>query len=229
MCARINQQLSGADLTRYFDPINGLISEQLKFNLAPTQTIAAITETSPRLLEHYRWGLIPSWAKDLSIGRHMFNARSETAASKPSFRAAFRRRRCVVPVAGFFEWTGPTGARQPLYIYRTDGHPMALAGLWERNEALDVISCTILTTSPNQMMSRIHNRMPVVLEHDRLDEWLDSGNSDTDALQSMLVAPPEETLTYHPVHPRMGNARINDPSIIKRLIDFEEWLAGKPS
>ena len=219
MCARLNQQLSNADLSRYFDPIHGQMPEQLKFNMAPTQNVGAITETNPRVLRQYRWGLIPSWARDVTIGRRMFNARSETLAGKPSFRRAFRYRRCIVPVAGFFEWTGPAGHRQPLYIHRADGHPMALAGLWERNEDLRAMSCAIVTTSPGEMMSRVHDRMPVILEQNQWNEWLDPRNSDTDALQSMLVAAAEDTLAYHPVHPRMGNSRINEPSVIERLID----------
>ena len=216
MCARLNQQISSADIRSLFDVVGDVTGDLTpKYNTAPTQTVTAITGISPRTIGEYRWGLIPFWAKDSNIGRRMFNARSETLDSKPSFRAAFRSRRCLIPAAGFYEWMGRTGKRQPVYVYRTDGQPLAIAGLWEKNENLGVTSCTIVTTAPNQMMSRIHNRMPVIVEEERWDEWLDPSADDIEVFQSILVAPTADTLTLHPVHPRMGNPRFNEPSAIE--------------
>ena len=216
MCARLNQKLTTAELTRGINNLVDIpVDATLRFNTAATQTILAVTGVNPRMLGEYRWGLIPFWARDINIGRRMFNARSETIATKPAFRAAFRSRRCLVPVAGFYEWTGPKGSRQPMYIYRADGEPMAIAGLWEENDSLGVTSCTIATTEPNEMMSKIHNRMPVILEEDRWDEWLAPDSDDVEGLQSMLVAPPEDVLNFHPVHPRMGNANFNEAAAIE--------------
>ncbi len=216
MCARFNQKITSTEIQRFFEAAGDVFDElTARINTAPTQSVLAISGVNPRILGEYRWGLIPFWSKDINFGRRTFNARSETIATKPAFRAAFRSRRCLVPVAGFYEWTGPKGSRQPMYICRADGKPMAIAGLWEENETLGVTSCTIATTESNETMSEIHSRMPVVLEEDRWDEWLASDSDDLEGLQSMLVAPPEHVLAFHPVHPRMGNTNFDEAAAIE--------------
>ena len=135
------------------------------------------------------WGLIPSWAKDPSIGARLINARAETAHEKPSFRAAFRRRRCLIPSDGFYEWQRTASGKQPYYIIMQDGGPFAFAGLWEQWEGADgsvVESCTILTTVPNEVVEPLHNRMPVIVAPEDYDEWLGTGRDATIREQSAL-------------------------------------------
>lgn len=157
------------------------------------------------------WGLVPSWSKDRSIGPRLINARSETAAEKPAFRSAFARRRCVVPVSGFYEWQKrEEGPKQPYYIYRADGEPLLFAGLWERwgkdDEILDTF--TILTTEPNEMMSAVHDRMPCVLEREEVELWC--GEYGNDSTRNLLRSAADGVLTMHPVSTRVNNARKNN-------------------
>mgnify|MGYP001587732260 FL=1 len=165
-----------------------------------------------RLLGTARWGLVPSWAKDPAIGDRMFNARAETVADKPSFRAAFRRRRCLVAVDGFYEWgpgpTTPTGrpSRQPWFIHRADGHPLVLAGLWERRVD-EPRTCSIITVPANGDLSPVHHRMPAVLESDEWDAWLDADDPNRSELESLLAPAADGTLSRHPVDRRVNNAR----------------------
>ena len=173
MCARYNLRSSPQALAEYFEtaPLEPPVTLPLpNFNVAPTQQAPVVVD-EPRRFEVMRWGLIPFWSKDPRIGRRTINARAETVAEKPSFRAAFRTRRCLVPADGFYEWTGPRGKRQPLNIHRADGQPLALAGLWESHDEFGP-TFTIITTAPNAYMSTIHNRMPVVLEPGDWDAWL---------------------------------------------------------
>jgi len=150
-----------------------------KYNLAPTQEIAVITVNSPRTLRQMRWGLVPSWAKDLSIGSKMINARAETLLEKPSFRTAVRRRRCLIPTEGFYEWRQTGGRKQPMYIHLKSGEPFAFAGLWEewRSPEGEVVrSCSIITVEPNELMATIHNRMPAILQNEAEEAlWLEGG------------------------------------------------------
>ena len=147
-----------------------------------------------------RWGLVPFWANDPRIGRRTINARAETVAEKPSFRAAFRARRCLVPADGFYEWTGPRGKRQPLNIHRADGQPLALAGLWESHDEFGP-TFTIITTAPNAYMSAIHNRMPVVLEPGDWDAWLAADDEDP-AWRAALLRPAADRADRLPRQPR---------------------------
>ena len=180
---------------------------QPRFNVAPTQPIAVvrISPDSPsptRELSPLRWGLVPSWAKDPSIGNRMINARSETVAEKPAFRTAFRRRRCLIPADGFFEWQRQGKAKQPFFIQMKDERPFAMAGLWETWEGPDhsaIESCTILTTQPNELMKPIHDRMPVILPAHAYDEWLDPEQTDPAALQKLLVSCDARQMKTHPV------------------------------
>lgn len=188
-----------------------------RYNIAPTQAVPAIIQhpDGQRELTFFQWGLVPSWAKDPSIGTKMINARAETLAEKPSFRTAYKRRRCLLPADGFFEWTGPQGAREPHFIHRADGKPMALAGLYEYWEGVDgaLQTCTIVTTAASDWMARLHDRMPVILEHDDYASWLDLSTR-PEALQ-VLLAPGSVELAEHLVPKAVGNPRFDDPSVVQ--------------
>ncbi len=188
-----------------------------RYNIAPTQPIAAIRldQAGERDLTFFRWGLIPSWAKDIKIGSRMINARSETVAEKPSFRAAFKRRRCLIPADGFYEWQKRNGGKQPMFIHPAEGEerPFALAGLWELWRDADggtLQSCTILTTSPNELMAPIHNRMPVIIEPEDYDLWLDPEPNPEQGLHLLRPYPAEKMAAY-PVSTLVNNPR-NDVS-----------------
>jgi putative SOS response-associated peptidase YedK len=178
-----------------------------------------------RLLMSFRWGLIPWWSKDAKSGSRLFNARGETVATRASFREAFRERRIIVPADGFYEWhKTKTGARQPHYFDRADGQPLAFAGLAERwrdknagPDAPIVRSCTVITTTAGPDMSGIHDRMPVILDPATFDVWLDPANEDVEELRALLRAPPAGTVVHHPVGPRIGNVRNNDPTLIESV------------
>lgn len=185
-----------------------------RYNIAPTQDVLTVLNTPPPRLTTTRWGLIPPWAKDAGIGNRMINARAETIGSKNAFRKPFERHRCIVPADGFYEWTKEPGqkVKQPWYIHRPDGEPYAFAGLWETwrgadRESEPMRSCTIITTSANEPMSKLHDRMPVILPPSAWDTWLDPENHDTEALGQLLVPAPPEIITFHPVSTEVNNAR----------------------
>ena len=178
-----------------------------------------------RVLMSFRWGLIPWWSKDATSGNRLFNARSETVATKASFREAFRERRIIVPADGFYEWdkTKP-GVKQPHFFNRADDAPMAFAGLAERwrpkgspRDTPYIRSCTIITAPGGADMEGIHDRMPVILDPATFDLWLDPSNEDTEELRALLRPPPAGTVVHHAVGPRVGNVRNNDPSLIERV------------
>ena len=174
---------------------------QPNYNVAPTQEVPAVVAGNgggERRLEMLRWGLIPSWADDPGIGARMINARSETVAEKPSFRPAFKERRCLIPADGFYEWQKTNGGKQPHYIRMKNGRPFAFAGLWEswKGDGNEIRSCTILTTNPNDIAGEIHNRMPVILPPEGYEVWLDPDVRETDQLLSLLAPYPPATWTH---------------------------------
>src|SRR5918993_4030416 len=155
------------------------------YNVAPTQEIAAVVEEEDdkRKLEMFHWGLIPSWAKDPSIGNKMINARAETVSEKPSFRTAFKKRRCLIVADGFYEWQKTDNGKQPFYIRMKDSSPFAFAGLWESwDRGEEIRSCSIITTDANDLMGQIHHRMPVILPPENYGVWLDSDFDEKEAL-----------------------------------------------
>ncbi len=201
-----------------------------RYNIAPTQLVPIVRHPShdklpidsPRVVREAVWGLIPSWAKERSIGARMINARSETVYEKPSFRTAFKRRRCIVPASGFYEWLPVGKSKQPYLIRRKDGQPFAFAGLFERwkdPESGDPVeSCTILTTAANGFMSQIHDRMPVVLETSDFGQWLDP-EQDGDAVMPLLRQMPPKSLTGTAVNSKVGNVRTQGPDCISPVPD----------
>ncbi|MBT8103845.1 MAG: SOS response-associated peptidase [Gammaproteobacteria bacterium] len=192
-----------------------------RYNIAPTQDIAAIREDSDkkRELVMLRWGLVPFWAKDPSIGNRMINARAETVAEKPSYRAAFRHRRCVVLADGFYEWRRENDGKTPYYISLSSGEPFALAGLWEnwkdKESGESLQTTTLITMEANEFLQPLHHRMPVVLEAQAVDEWL-SGS--VDLLESAAERTPE--LTAWPVDRRVNNARNEGAELIEAAGDI---------
>ncbi|MCB1219888.1 MAG: SOS response-associated peptidase [Planctomycetales bacterium] len=224
MCGRFTMTRSLEDLMLRFDLEDASgVSLRPNYNTAPGQQIAVVhVEPGGRVLSMMRWGLIPSWAKDPAVGFRMINARSETAAEKPSFRSAFRRRRCIIPADGFYEWHKTTsGAKQPYLIGSQDQPLMALAGLWETWEdpesGDDVDSATILTTAANEFMSRIHDRMPVILPDAASEQrWLDP-DSDPRALGDLLAQYPGSRLRMHAVSTDVNSTRNNRAELVEPI------------
>ncbi len=194
-----------------------------RFNIAPTQPVAVVRhspeEPEPqRELVWLRWGLIPSWAKDPAIGNRMINARAETVAEKPAYRAAFRRRRCLVAADGFYEWQRTGGRKQPHFIRLRDDRPFAFAGLWEAWEGADhsyVESCTLLTTEPNELMRPIHNRMPVILAEGDYERWLDPAVQKPEPLVPLLRPFPAEPMVAYPVSTYVNSPTRDDSRCIQ--------------
>lgn len=193
-----------------------------RYNIAPSQPVLALTNEGTRDAQYLRWGLIPSWAKDDTVGSRMINARSETLAEKPSFRNAYKKRRCVIFADGFFEWQAANGGKVPLYIQVGAGRPFAMAGLWEawKDAEADewVRSCTIVTTGPNDFMASIHNRMPVILERPAMDQWLTPGEVGAQELASLL-RPYEnlDVMSAYQVSRMVNNPRNDLPDCIAPL------------
>ena len=193
-----------------------------RYNVAPSQQVAAVrswTDSGKREFSLFRWGLIPSWAKDASIGNKMINARAETVAEKPSFRNAFRHRRCLVPMNGFFEWQKRGIYKKPYFIALGDKRVMAVAGLWERWEGAGgppVESCTLLTTEANELIAPMHNRMPVIVAPGNFELWLNVPEQDFAALRPLLTPYPPGEMFTRPVSLRVNNPSTDD----ERLLDL---------
>ena len=183
MCGRFTLVADPNDLREAFPWLNIPGDIQPRYNIAPSQPVAVIPNDGKNTLDYFVWGLIPSWAKDPQIGSRMINARAETLQEKPSFKNAFRRRRCLIPASGFYEWQATPGqkTKTPMYIRLREDKPFALAGLWENWNAPDgskILSCTIITTQPNALLQDIHNRMPVILPPEAYPTWLEQGEPD---------------------------------------------------
>ena len=189
------------------------------YNVAPTQKVAAVIHDDARRLVEMRWGMIPSWAKDASIGNKLINARAETIKEKPSFRKPFKRSRCLVVADGFYEWQKTRDEKQPFYIRLKSGGPFAFAGLYDvwESPAETVTSCTIITTEPNELMASIHNRMPVILGKKEADLWLQDGERDADALLALLKPYPAERMEAYAVSKSVNSPRFNGPNCITPL------------
>ena len=200
MCGRFALLATGPEIAETFALTE---TPQLapRYNIAPTQPVAAIRlhpHSGQREWTHFHWGLIPSWAKEPNMGARMINARSETVAEKPAFRAAFKRRRCLVPASGFYEWQKTGSSKQPMYIHPADAPLFAFAGLWETWQIPgggELDSCTILTTTPNSLMRAIHDRMPVILEPEDFAMWLDPSERPENGLHLLRPFSPEKMNT----------------------------------
>lgn len=202
------------------------------YNVAPTDTVLGLIEEDSRgrVLEEFRWGLIPSWMKNPTSVSRTFNARAESVATKPSYRAAFNARRLAVVADGFYEWRKDEhGKRQPFYFSRADHEPMVFAGLWEvwrdpsarDADAKWLRSCAVITTDANREVAPVHDRMPVILESDALERWIDPAAGGRDELKALLVPAHDGTLSSVPVDRRVGSVANNDPGLIAPVGEAE--------
>lgn len=215
MCGRFTLRVPTPVLIEHFG-LGRAVTLSPRFNIAPTQDVAVVrwAGDSERELTMMRWGLIPSWAKDPSVGNRMINARGESVAKKPSFRSAFRQRRCLVAADGFYEWQKKGRSKQPYHIALRDGGPLALAGLWEAwqpdESGPPLKSCTIITTEANRLLRPIHDRMPVILDPADYRQWLDPDERDSQSLQGLLVPVAEELLQAIPISHYVNSPRHDD-------------------
>lgn len=231
MCGRFTSTTGAADLAVYFDADAADVEElEPDYNVTPTSDRYIVRGLGDgRVLDIARWGLVPQWAESPAIGSRLINARSESAAVKPSFRSAFRRRRCLVPVDGFYEWVPVPGRRrkQPFHIRSREGRPLALAGLWESwqpptRDAPSLRTFTILTGSPNATVAPLHDRMPIVLDRDEWSTWLDPAVDDVGVLESMLDPAPDDLLEAWPVSFAVNELGRKDAELVVPLADGEE-------
>lgn len=220
MCGRFVIFSTLEQLQQHF-PIEKTMSEVTSnYNVAPTQEIyVIIRHEGLNVLEKLHWGLVPHWTKDVSTGYKMINARMETVSSKPSFRDAFRKRRCLIPADGFYEWKGPKGDKHPFYITLPDEKPLAFAGLWEiwrdkDNQDQTYRSCTIITRDAGRYLKDIHDRMPAILPPDLYQAWLDDDNHDTKRLEEILAEKTVTEFKTRQVSKQVNSVKINKPSNI---------------
>jgi putative SOS response-associated peptidase YedK len=220
MCGRYTLSDPGDLLTDLGVEVPGEVGFRPRYNIAPTQAVAAVRNAphgGNRELWLLHWGLIPSWAKDHTIGNRMINARSETVAEKPSFRNAFKRRRCLILTDGFYEWVKVGKAKQPHHIHLQGGRPFVFAGLWEhwtKGQAGPIESCTILTTESNEKLRPLHHRMPVILHRKDWDLWLDPSMEDPAALLPLLKPYPDDEIEYRAVSQLVNNPRNDVPECL---------------
>jgi len=190
---------------------------QQRYNIAPTQNIPAIRMADGGYeLTEMRWGLIPSWANEPKVGYSTFNARAESVADKPMFRSAFRSRRCLIPVSGFYEWQIQNGHKQPYFISSDDKNELVFAGLWDEwhgGTPEHILSCTIIVGAANSLVAPIHDRMPVILPEAAYSTWLDS-HAPIDDITNLLAPFPAARMRHWPVSPAVGNARNESPDLI---------------
>ncbi len=240
MCGRFVSSSTPDELAAYFgvdqvaesvlEPAGGADGDapsgpRANYNVAPTQDVFAIIEhDDQRYLDAFFWGLIPSWAKEAKIGSRMINARAETLAEKNAYKSSFKRRRCIIPADGFYEWQklddSKRPKKQPMFIRSGDGSPLAFAGLWSVWRGPDkdqepLRSVTIITTTPNDTMAPIHDRMPVILGESDWATWLDRDNEELASLSELLVPAPDDLLVTTPVSTQVNNVRNNGPELIE--------------
>jgi putative SOS response-associated peptidase YedK len=248
MCGRIALYTEPERLSRVFDAAMaaGVDAGDLpRFNVGPTTEIFGIIDAgSPpdtagsreRLLDRFRWGLIPWWSTEATSGGRLFNARAESVSTKAAFRDAFRLRRAVIPADGFFEWrkerdgsgVRPGGKSQPYFFTREDGQPLALAGLWEvwrdplgpDDRSAWITSCAIITTTAGPDVASVHERMPVILEREAIEAWLDP-SEDVEVLEALMQPAPAGTLAHHAVDRRVGNVANDEPGLLAP-VDVDE-------
>jgi putative SOS response-associated peptidase YedK len=228
MCGRFSQQRPASELAEIFAAEPLADDPGPRFNVAPTDdALVVVQREERRAITAYRWGLIPHWADAARVGSRMFNARAETLTASPAFRDAFRRKRCLVPVDGFYEWHREGTRRQPFAIARQDGRPLALAGLWSgwRDPAADrvVRTFTIITSAPNDQMTGLHDRMPVIVPPDAWARWLDPALDDPSQLHGLFEPSDEVELRIWPVSPLVNNVRNDGPELIEpHSVSIEE-------
>jgi putative SOS response-associated peptidase YedK len=224
MCGRMTQQTSPSEIARIFDAElhdpDALDELGARYNVAPTQPVTVIVQRDDgRFVEAHRWGLVPAWADGVGGSSRLINARAETVASNANFRTAFRRRRCIVPADGFYEWRREGRRRQPYLIRPREPRPLAFAGLWapwrDPGTGNWLLSAAVITTNANATVGQLHDRMPVVLPEPAWDLWLDPTVGDPAFLEQMLTPAPDDVLAVHPVSPRVNSPRNEGPELIQ--------------
>ncbi len=240
MCGRFVSTSNPDAIASYFGAVVDVENLGENFNVAPTQDIYGVVARpaesgaeSNRAVQAFHWGLIPSWAKERKIGAKMINARSETLTEKPAFRGLVKKKRLIIPMDGFYEWQagaadGPVDAKgksrkQPMFIHRVDGQPMAVAGLWSAwkdptdHDQRWLHSATVITTAANELMSAVHDRMPVLVPADRWDEWLDPTSDVIESFADLFTAANDGVLEMHPVSTDVNNVRNNSADLVTPL------------
>ena len=222
MCGRFTQERPASELAEIFGAEPLTDDPGGRYNVAPTdEAVVVVQREDRRAVTAYRWGLIPHWATDAKVASRMFNARAETLTRSPAFREAFRRRRCLVPVDSFYEWKREGTIRQPYRVVRDDGRPLALAGLWAgwRDPATETVrrTFTIVTTTPNDALRDLHDRMPVVIPEDAWDRWLEPTPEDAGELLGLLIPTDDVELTIYPVVRDVNDVRRDGPGLIEPL------------
>ena len=216
MCGRFTLTVNIKTLAEVFG-VEPTLETTPRYNVAPTQEVVTIMRNGTDHLAQLRWGLIPSWAKDESIGSRMINARAESLAEKASFKGLLRSKRCLVLADGFYEWKQENGSKTPMYITMKSGEPFAFAGLWDNWKSLDgqqIRSCTIITTEPNELVASIHNRMPAILLTDARELWLDTDLRDEHALLHWLTPYPADQMKARPVSRLVNDPKHDSPELI---------------
>jgi putative SOS response-associated peptidase YedK len=235
MCGRYTL-IKLSDLVAYFPWIGSpAITPEPRFNIAPSQPVAVVTnESAEPKIDYVRWGLVPSWAKDASIatGSKMINARAETLAEKPAFSRLLKRRRCLIPADGFFEWQKTPGSKSktPYYFRLKNEHPFAFAGLWDDWHSPDgsqLRTCTIITTAANSTVAPVHGRMPVMLKNANCRKWISPGETPPEELLQLLAPYPAEEMTAYPVSSLVGSPANQGPDLIKPTHPMQKPLQSQ--
>lgn len=219
MCGRFTLTINPADLQDAFSNYNFPVRFAPRFNIAPSQPILAIPNDNKLAADFFVWGLIPMWAKDPTIGSRLINARGETLAEKPSFRGSYRHKRCLILADGFYEWksVGDKKTKTPYYIHMQDRQPFAMAGLWDSWESPDGSSlktCTIITTTPNELMETIHDRMPVILHPRDYAKWLDAAPQTPENLQPLIKPFNADAMSAYPVSTLVNKPANDTPELV---------------
>jgi putative SOS response-associated peptidase YedK len=219
MCGRFTLTIDPADLQEAFEGYTFPEQFAPRFNIAPSQPVLAIPNDGQKRADFFLWGLIPSWAKDPAIGERLINARGETLAEKPAFRGGFKYKRCLVLADGFYEWKAQPGSKTktPYFIHLQNRQPFAFAGLWDEWRAPDgsiIKSCAIITTAPNELMTPIHNRMPVILRPNDYAQWLDSAPRTPESLLPFIKPYPAGEMTAYPVSTLVNSPQNERPECV---------------
>jgi putative SOS response-associated peptidase YedK len=222
MCGRFTLNTSSQIIAELFK-LSEVPNIQPRYNIAPTQSIATVTVDSEKMQRQFqfmRWGLIPSWAKDLKIASHTINARSETVAEKPAFRSAIKHRRCLIIADGFYEWQAQGKKKQPYYFTMANREPFAFAGLWENwesPESENIVSCSIITTAANSTVQPVHDRMPVILPPSAWEEWLDPSIKNAQEVLPLLKPYDPAAITANAVSTIVNSPTRDSPECIQTV------------
>jgi putative SOS response-associated peptidase YedK len=224
MCGRFSRKATLQAIVDEFEIEEQDEKVKPSYNVAPGQEIAVVLKDENKKLNLLKWGLIPSWAKDPTIGSRMINARAETLSEKPSFKHSLRRKRCIIIADGFYEWKKEGAHKVPMYIFLKSGKLFGFAGLWDTwtaPEGNKIATCTIITTSPNKLIEEIHNRMPVILPKENVDRWLDPSIQDESKVLPLLQPYPADEMDAYPVSRLVNSPKNNSPEVIKKADDME--------